>query len=133
MTAHKIEVLVDAGADEVIGRLGHRRPAWLRPFLLLARRSVGDGASGGVDYRLGAVVDAADGSRVAAFQWHPEAAADLFGTFSGRMVVRPHADHVTLAVEGDAEGGNDQVNADLLEDLMKLLAAALAEADRVAR
>lgn len=124
---------VETGADEVIGLLGHRRAAWLRPFLLLARRSVGDAAVGDVDYELGAVVDAADGVRAAALRWQPDAGADVFTTFAGRLVVREGGDHIALAVEGDTQGGIDQVNEALLTTLMELLAGALAEADLVVR
>ncbi|HEV7204197.1 MAG TPA: hypothetical protein VGN18_06270 [Jatrophihabitans sp.] len=133
MTIHEIEVRVDAAAAEVTGLLGHRRPGWLRPFLLLARRSIGDGAAGDVAYSLGEVVDAEDGGWAAALDWQPQAGADVFTDFTGRLLVRPYPDRVALVIEGEAEGGVQPVNDALLTRLVVLLTVALAESDLVVR
>jgi hypothetical protein len=133
VTTHEIELRVDAGAAEVTGLLGHRRPGWLRPFLLLARVSVGDGVAGDVAYSLGEVVDVEDGGWAAALRWQPQAGAGLFAAFSGRLLVRAYPDRVALVVQGEAVGGEQPVNDALLTRLVVLLTGALAEADLVMR
>jgi hypothetical protein len=125
-------LLVLEANTPVLGLLGHRRTDWLRLFLLLARRSAGDGAAGDVDYALGAVTDVEDDGRGAALQWSPEAGAQVFTTFSGRVLVRERDGQVAHIVQGNTRGGNNRVNACLLTRLVELLAGALAAADLVA-
>jgi hypothetical protein len=109
--------------------LGARPAVWLRPFLRLAVAGVPTGrvAVTAPWFRLGPLeINRAGAS--ASLVWWPHAGPHVFTRFRGMVRLRGDGDGVTiLTIEGDCEGGDNTVNATVVERLTSLLVAALSE------
>jgi hypothetical protein len=129
VTRTRVQIDVARPAADVTALLATRPTGWLRGFLQLATtgktRHPANTPPAPQWYRVGHPYDVSRRIAAVPLIWWPHADSDLFRRFEGEFTIESVGNRTQLAIEGEIDGGIDQLNDAVFASLLRLLDTAL--------